>query len=245
MKEFTVVNKISSWIKQKIQEANSKGVVVGLSGGIDSSVIAILSQKAVGDNVIGVMMPCDSNPTDMEHAKILAENFNIKTEIIDLEPIYEKMLSSLSRTENRIAKANLKARLRMATLYYIANANNYIVAGTGNKTEIMIGYFTKYGDGGIDIEPIGDLYKTEVRKIAKELGIPDEIINKPPSAGLCVDQTDEDEIGITYEELDKILQRIESGDTSKIETEKLEKVKEMVRKSEHKREVPPICKLTP
>ncbi len=235
--------KISSWIKQKIHESGSKGIAVGLSGGIDSSVIAVLSKKAAGENVIGVIMPCHSNPKDTEHAKLLANKFGIKTETVDLLPVYEKMLSSIPEKESKIAKANLKARLRMATLYYIANAHNYLVAGTGNKTEIMIGYFTKYGDGGIDMEPIGDLYKTEVRKLAKDLEIPDEIIDKPPSAGLWEGQTDEDEMGITYEELDNILEAIEKDETEKIDKEKLEKVKEMIQKSEHKRHVPPVCKL--
>ncbi len=243
MSSSIIIEKISSWIKQKMTESGSKGIVLGLSGGIDSSVIAVLSQKAVGKNLIGVIMPCNSNPNDIEHAKLLVEKFRIKTETANLDPLYEKMLEMLPVTDNKIAKANLKARLRMSTLYYIANTHNYLVAGTGNKTEIMIGYFTKYGDGGIDMEPIGDLYKTEVTELAKGLGIPDEIINKAPSAGLWEGQTDEDEMGITYEELDKILQAIESGDTSGIEKQKLEKVKEMIRKSEHKRNVPLVCKL--
>lgn len=237
------VQKIAGWIKSEVREAGAKGIVVGLSGGIDSSVVAVLSKMGMGENVIGVIMPCNSNPMDLEHAVKLSDKFGIKTIIINLEDSYNALLKTLPKSEKKIAGANLKPRLRMAALYYVANMHNYLVAGTGNKTEIMIGYFTKYGDGGVDIEPIGDLYKTDVRKIAWELGIPDGIIEKPPSAGLWEGQTDENEMGITYDELDKILKAIEKGRTEGLDKEKLKKVREMIRKSEHKRHVPKTCKI--
>ncbi|RLJ05781.1 MAG: NAD(+) synthetase [Candidatus Aenigmatarchaeota archaeon] len=228
---------IANWIKNKVEEANAKGAVIGMSGGVDSSLAAVLCKKALGDNLLGILMPCHSNPSDLEHAKIVAEKFGIPTQTVDLTEIYDKLLKTLP-DGNQIAKANLKPRLRMLALYYFANKLGYLVAGTGNKTEIMVGYFTKYGDGGVDIEPIGGLYKTQVRELAKELGIPEEIITKPPSAGLWEGQTDEGEMGITYEELDKILQALEKGDTEGLDPEKVEKVKQMIQKSEHKRKPP-------
>jgi len=228
--------KISKWIAQKVKEAGAKGIVIGLSGGVDSSVVAVLSKKAVGNNVLGVIMPCHSNPSDMEHAKALAKKFGIKTQIVDLAPLYDMILKTFP-SGNNIAKANIKPRLRMLTLYYFANTNGYLVAGTGNKSEEMVGYFTKYGDGGVDILPIGDVLKKDVIALAQELGIPQEIINKPPSAGLWDGQTDEKEMGITYEQLDSIL---ESND---FRGELGKKVKTMMEKSEHKRRQPEVCKL--
>jgi NAD+ synthase len=228
--------KISGWIREKVNQAGAKGVVVGLSGGIDSSVVAVLSKKAVGDNTLGIIMPCHSNPTDMEHSKILAKKFGIRTQLVDLAPLYDMLLKMLPPGSG-IAKANLKPRLRMITLYYFANSNSYLVAGTGNKSEEMVGYFTKYGDGGVDILPIGDLLKKDVRVLAAEIGIPKEIIDKLPSAGLWDGQTDEKEMGITYEQLDKILESNDFG------TESGKKVSRMIRNSEHKRNPPEVCKL--
>jgi len=228
--------KISVWIKEKVNQAGAKGIIVGLSGGIDSSVVAALSKKAVGNNMLGVIMPCHSIQTDTEHAKLLAKKFGIKSEFVDLTPIYDFIIKIFPRG-NDIAKANLKPRLRMLTLYYFANTNGYLVAGTGNKSEEMVGYFTKYGDGGVDILPIGDLLKKDVKTLAQELGVPKEIIEKPPSAGLWDGQTDEKEMGITYEQLDSILQN------NNFNGELGRKVSEMIRKSEHKRRPPEVCKL--
>ena len=142
---------------------------------------------------------------------------------------------------SNLAKANLKPRLRMLVLYYFANKLNYLVCGTGNKSEIMAGYFTKHGDGATDILPIGDLLKKEVRKLAKELGIPEHIITKPPTAGLWPGQTDEGEMGITYPELDDILERLENKRKQVLPKKKVDKVKEMIKSSEHKRQGPKIC----
>lgn len=231
-----ISEKISDWIKEKVREVGAKGVIVGLSGGVDSSVVAVLSKKALGGNVLGIIMPCHSNPTDMEHAKTIAKKFGIKTQIVNLTPLYDFILKTFPPGSD-MAKANLKPRLRMVTLYYFANMYGYLVVGTGNKSEEMVGYFTKYGDGGVDILPIGDLLKKEVRTLARELGIPKEIIYKPPSAGLWDGQTDEREMGITYEQLDSILEKNNfSGELGK-------KVSEMIRKSEHKRNPPEVCKL--
>jgi len=228
--------KIANWINEKVKEAGAKGIVIGLSGGVDSSVVAVISKKAVGNNVLGVIMPCHSIPSDVEHAKTLAKKFGIKTQTVDLAPLYDMILKTFPSGSD-IAKANLKPRLRMLTLYYFANTNGYLVAGTGNKSEEMIGYFTKYGDGGVDILPIGDLLKKDVRALAHELGVPEEIIEKPPSAGLWDGQTDEKEMGITYEQLDNILQKNDfRGELGK-------NIKAMMEKSEHKRRPPEVCKL--
>ena len=138
-----------------------------------------------------------------------------------------------------MAVANLKARLRMVTLYYLANDRNYLVAGTGNRSEIMIGYFTKYGDGGVDLEPLGELYKWEVRRLARHVGVPREVVERPPTAGLWPGQTDEAEIGLTYEQLDEALAAIERGATDGIEPAVLARVERMIERSAHKRQMPP------
>jgi NAD+ synthase len=140
-----------------------------------------------------------------------------------------------------LARANLKPRLRMATLYYLAQSRSYLVAGTGNKPEIVVGYFTKYGDGGVDVEPLGDLYKWQVRALARELGVPQPVIDRPPSAGLWVGQTDEGEMGITYDELDAALAAIETGQTTAMDPALLARVQGMMSDSAHKRATPPTC----
>jgi|SRR5829696_3409723 NAD+ synthase len=139
-----------------------------------------------------------------------------------------------------LANANLKPRLRMLALYHLANTKGLLVAGTGNKSELLAGYFTKYGDGGVDILPLGGLYKHEVRTSARELGVPVAITEKAPSAGLWVDQTDEVEMGIAYDELDTILEAIERGDAASFRTEQGARVQQMIADSEHKRHTPPI-----
>jgi NAD+ synthase len=157
---------------------------------------------------------------------------------IDLCPAYDVLLEELPEG-NILARANLKPRLRMATLYYLAQSRNYLVAGTGNKPELMVGYFTKYGDGGVDLEPLGELYKHEVRGLACALGIPQPIIDRAPSPGLWPGQTDEGEMGITYAEIDAILAAWEAGETPQLPQDRVDKVRGMVARSAHKRAVPP------
>jgi len=226
--------RISNWIRERVEEAGARGVVVGISGGIDSSVVAVLARRGLGDRVLGLIMPCHSDPTDVEHARRVAAEFGIETECVDLTPVFDCFMKALPPGD-RLAVGNLKPRLRMATLYYFANSRNYLVMGTGNKSEIMVGYTTKYGDSGVDLLPLGDLLKTQVRELARELGIPEEIIVKPPSAGLWEGQTDEGEMGITYEELDRALLAIESGDTGQCNQEALACVRSMMAASQHKR----------
>lgn len=234
-----LVETIARWIRIQVEQAGAEGVVVGLSGGVDSSVVAVLSKKAVGDRVLGLIMPCGGSSMDEDDALLVASQFGIKTERIDLGVVCGGMLEVLP-PGNKLALANLKPRLRMLTLYYYANNLNYLVAGTGNKSEIMVGYFTKYGDGGVDILPTGGLVKSKVRELAGEIGIPKEIIDKPPSAGLWQGQTDEGEMGITYEYLDKCILALESGITEDIDAPILSKVENLIKVSAHKRALPQI-----
>lgn len=237
-----MIEKISKWIAERVKEAGAKGVVLGMSGGIDSSVVAVLCRRALGKNALALLMPCHSEPEDMEHAKLVAKRFGIETKIIDLTETYDSIVKKLPGGD-KISLANIKPRLRMLTLYYFANLHNYLVAGTSNKTEILTGYVSKYGDSAVDMEPIGDLYKNQVIELARQLDIQDEIISKTPSAGLWKGQTDEGELGIPYKDLDRILDALENNSTGGLDPGKVRKVKDMIRKSRHKREVPPICRL--
>lgn len=232
---------ISNWIKQQVQKAGKKGIVVGLSGGIDSTVTAVLAKKTLGHHVLGLILPCASNSRDARLARKLAKKFGIKVRKIDLADIYERF-KRVYPDAGYLAKANLKPRLRMVALYYLANTLNYLVVGTGNKSELMIGYFTKYGDGGCDILPLGDLLKTEVRKLARELKIPFEIIKRAPTAGLWDSQTDEGEIGMSYRELDSCLRAIEKKRSGGLRWQTLAKTKSMIKNSKHKRNKIPIFK---
>ena len=243
-------SRISEWIRERVNEAGAKGVVLGMSGGLDSSVAAVLCKKAFPDATLGLIMPCFSSIEDVEHARIVAKKFGIETREIDLSYIFNvfQELLEIEERENDgdakgdIAVANLKPRLRMICLYYFANKRNYLVAGTGNKSELSIGYFTKYGDGAADILPLGDVLKTEERKLAEALNIPAEIIEKEPSAGLWEGQTDEAEIGMDYDVLDKIILALESGDLSGCDTDLVARVKRMMDASQHKRNAIPIFK---
>ena len=237
-------NSIQKWIREYVINAKADKVVVGLSGGIDSAVTAALSVKAIGkENVFGLLMPCESILSDIDDAKLVVKSLDINYEVIDLTPVYQAFLRQLPNRgdSQKIANANLKARLRMATLYFIAQSKgNCLVAGTGNRAEIAIGFFTKYGDGGVDFEPLGTLYKSEVRAVAKVLNIPDKIIKKVPSPGLWPGQTDEGEIGLSYDTIDEILYRIDNNmDFNGLKREEIDRVKYLMRISEHKLKVPP------
>jgi len=235
-----LADKLVSWLKDKVLAAGSKGVVIGISGGIDSAVVAVLCQRAFPQNTLGMMMPCHSQPEDKSHAELLASKFSIPTKEVQLDDIFSALLKvlpgyNIDATFTNLAQANLKARLRMLTLYYIANQLGYMVAGSGNRTELSVGYFTKYGDGGVDILPLGKLVKAQVRELADFLGIPQPIIDKPPSAGLWAGQTDETELGLSYDELDRYFL---TGETSGGLRAKIES---MVAASAHKRALPPIA----
>ncbi len=214
---------------------------MGLSGGVDSSVVAALVKEAVGKNkLLALILPCHSSKEDLEDAVFVAGKLGIRTKTVDLSHVYGQLTKVMPKG-NKLALANLKPRLRMSVLYYFANNLNYLVCGTGNKSELMCGYFTKYGDGATDILPIGDLLKKDVRRLAYELGIPVHIIIKPPSAGLWPSQTDEGEMGITYPELDDILERLAAKKKQISTPAKVAKVKNMMKRSGHKRQGPKIC----
>lgn len=232
-----LAQRLRNWIGDKVIKAKAGGAVFGLSGGIDSAVVAALSIKVFPKNTLAIIMPCHNLETDTNDALDLIDRFNIPYKIIDLSKVYDSFIYLLKDREKeesfKLAEANVKPRLRMITLYYFANKLNYLVVGTGNKSELGIGYYTKYGDGGVDILPLGNLLKNQVKELAEYLDIPKKIINKPPSAGLWEDQTDEEEIGISYNQLDKYLK------TGKINNKIIEKkIQDKITQSAHKRTVP-------
>lgn len=237
-----LADKIARWMRERVEEAGAQGIVLGLSGGVDSALAAGLARRAVGESVLGVLMPCHSQPVDAEYAILVADAFDIETTTVDLGPVFDTLIAALPAGSD-MAQANIKPRLRMSTLYYLANTRNYLVAGTGNKAELLIGYFTKHGDGGADMLPLGDLYKWQVWKLAREIGVPQPIIERPPTAGLWPGQTDEGEMGISYEALDAILAALSNGREPDADPGDVARVRRMMAASEHKRALPPICRL--
>ncbi len=229
-----LAGQISVWIQNQVQAAGAKGLVLGLSGGIDSAVVAALSKMACGNNVLAMALPCHSQPDSANHAKIVADKLGIKLHTADLTGAYDALISQVPHS-NGIELTNVRPRLRMTALYCAAQALGYLVIGTSNKTETLIGYFTKWGDGAADLEPIVSLYKHQVYDLARELEIPEIVIEKAPTADLWHGQTDENEIGMTYEDLDAILEAIETGELAQIDPEKVKKVRKMIAVSEHKR----------
>ena len=246
------IDVVALWMKKYLEGAGAKGFIIGLSGGIDSAVMACLAVKAVGkENVIGISLPCQSREDMNKDAKKLAKNLDIEFKTVQIRQPVEYLADSLKVSHfnvDQLVLANIKARLRMTALYAIAGSLNYLVAGTGNKSELMVGYFTKFGDGGVDIEPIGDYYKTEVYKMAELMPeIPGNIKVKAPTADLWGGQTDEQELGMTYKQLDKILVRMlpyftwspVNGKSDGYTEEEFNKVKNMVQRSFHKNLSPP------
>ena len=242
-------------IRTKTQEAGVNSAVVGLSGGIDSALTAYLTVEALGhENVLGVHLP-ELNVTpaeDVLDATEVADRLNIEFKTIDISEIMSSFMYSIQESDDAtpLTNGNLKARIRMSVLYYYANLFGRMVIGTGNKTEIMLGYYTKYGDGGVDIEPIGDLYKTEVMKLARMVGVPEGIITKPPSAGLWVGQTDEEELGISYVVVDKLLEMLLDDkdpeyiqDILGVSDEQMDSTIQRINANIHKSQAPPIAVL--
>lgn len=235
-----LADKLVSWIRDKVLSGGCRGVVIGLSGGIDSSVLAVLCRRALPEDTLAVMMPCGSNPQDGEHACLVADKFSIPVMEVGLDGVFDAFLQALpdyrvAPKVSRMAQANLKARLRMIALYYIANQLRYLVAGASNRSELATGYFTKHGDGGVDIMPLGGLVKAQVVELAGYLGVPQEIIDKPPSAGLWQGQTDEADMGFSYTALDRYLL------TGEASGELRDRIEALLAASGHKRSLPPIA----
>jgi len=243
---------ITAFLRRQVEAAGAKGLVVGVSGGLDSAVVASLAVRALGkDRVHAIMLPApDSQAQDAEHARLACRAVGIEPVLHDIGPIVEGLVASLGKQPEARIRGNAKARARMLLLYAEAQARGDLVCGTGNKSELLTGYFTKHGDGGVDLQPIGDLYKTQVRALARHLDVPPAIITKPPSAGLYAGQTDEGDMGLSYEELDAVLRGMELNLDLAVISRKtglplatVEKVEGMVRKTEHKRRLPIIPKL--
>jgi len=243
---------IEAFIVHSVRESGREGVILGLSGGIDSALVAKLCADAMGPGrVLALALPDGKGGRDLKDARKFANAIGIEFRIVNIGPIASAMEKRLKASEaDAVARGNLRARARMTVLYYGANTENRVVMGTGNKSEILTGYATKFGDAGADFLPIGDLYKTQVREMAAHLGLPNEIVDKTPTAGLWPGQTDEGELGITYDELDRVLLGIELqmepeaiAEKAGVPLDRVRHVETLVASSVHKRKMPLIPKL--
>ncbi|KLU59900.1 NH(3)-dependent NAD(+) synthetase [Peptococcaceae bacterium CEB3] len=240
------IRRAVEWLREQALQARAQGLLVGISGGVDSAVVAGLCKRAFPEHSLAVIMPAQSNPRDREDALLVAKTHDLCTLEVELANAHRLIMTQVEESLTRAglearglrtSQGNLKARLRMSTLYAVANALNYLVVGTDNAPESYTGYFTKYGDGGVDVLPISSLTKSEVRVWAKALGLPDEISERTPSAGLWAGQTDEKEMGLTYDELDRYLLGGE------VKADVRERIEALHRASEHKRHLPPSLEL--
>lgn len=236
-----IIIQCEQWLHERVEDAKASGIILGLSGGIDSSVLAALARESLGrDGVLGVIMPCHSMNEDEEDARLLARELDIPFERVDLSEIFDSLygrIESITGSTIELVRSNMKARLRMVTLYSLAQSKNLLVCGTSNRSEYETGYFTKYGDSGVDLMPLAGFLKREIREIARILHVPEKIITKAPSAGLYAGQTDESDMGFTYDVLDEYL---ESGSIN--DPKAKERIDVMRRRSEHKRKPIPIFK---
>jgi NAD+ synthase len=241
------IERIVSFIKKIIQDSKAEGVILGLSGGIDSALVGTLCVRALGKSrVFALLLPIHSPETDLDDAKLMANHLGIKYEIIDLTQTFDLLLSALSPSQEpkELAKGNLKPRLRMIALYYQANQLNYLVAGTGNRSEKEIGYFTKYGDGAADFLPILHLYKKQVWEMTRYLKLPKKIIERKPSASLWAGQTTEGEVSqqlgfpITYDQLDEMLEHIATNTFDRTDAH-YQSILKLIEKNKHKSQLPP------
>ena len=245
--------RIAGWMRRQLAATGARGFVVGLSGGLDSAVVARLAQLAAPGNVLAVMLPCHSDPDDERDANAIAKHFALPIARADLSPGYDAMtaaaqaarqgLPDLTRgvtpadpIRSRRPLANIKPRLRMTMLYFLANSLDYLVAGTSNRSELAIGYFTKHGDGGSDLLPIGHLVKSQVRALARDMKLPDAIVERTPGAGLWLGQSDEEEMGFTYADLERYIEEGPQGVSPALAM----KIERLIRSTEHKRGLPAI-----
>lgn len=249
---------IVSFIRETVEAADTEGAVIGLSGGIDSTLTAHLAVEALGEaGVHGMVLPSEVNPEDsMSDAERVAEMLDIEYDVVDINPIVEAFVEALPGTDAeppiqadplRTAVGNVRVRTRMVLNYLVANVENRLVLGTGNRSETLTGYYTKYGDGAVDCNPIGNLYKQQVRQLAAHVGVPDDLVMKTPSAEMWLGQTDEEEMGVSYDTLDAILALHVDGPLSRAATvrslgvtdEQVDRVVSLHERSQHKRELPP------
>lgn len=224
------LKEIIKWIKTEVKKAKAKGVIVGISGGIDSALVAYLAKKAFPNNSLGILMPINKDRYfDLEDGLELVKTFDLKFRIVDLYDEYQSIVNKTKIFSN-LTKGNLQARLRMTTLYSFAQENNYLVLGTDNKAEYNLGYFTKWGDGGCDLLPIIHLYKSEVYDYAKKINVPKSILDKKPSAGLWDGQIDEKELGFSYDDYENYDRKILKN------KELIKKIEDQIQKTNHKRQ---------
>ena len=244
---------ILKFIRKVVSDAKARGAVIGLSGGIDSSVVGSLCVRALGkDRVVGILMPASHTPKqDVEDARELSRSWRIKSYEVEIDEISSAFQRSIPlKGANKVAKANVKARTRMVISYYFANTLGMVVAGTGDRSEDMIGYFTKFGDGGVDLLPIAHLYKTQVRQLGAYLSLPESIVRKPASPQLWPGHKATDEIPVGYEKLDLVLHglfdlKLRPGEVSqrcRVDLETVELVMRKHMESVHKRVYPPMVR---
>ncbi len=232
MEDFKYYDYLVDWLKQEVEKTGSKGVIIGISGGIDSALVATIGKDAFPNDSFGVIMPISNRINDQKDGIELCEKIELDYTIVELKTEYESMSTKL-KLSNDLSKANLQARLRMSTLYALAQEKNYLVLGTDNYAEYYLGYFTKYGDGGCDLLPIVQLHKSEVFKISKLLNLPNSIINKAPSAGLWDNQEDEKELGFTYNQFESFIKN------KKVDQDVVDKIIKQHKNTQHKRSAIP------
>ncbi len=243
---------IEKFLAEKLRKVGANGFVLGVSGGLDSAVCMRLCARAVGkDKVLALLIPEKDSPEgDLKDSVALCKLEGVKFKVIEITGPIDAYKKTIKGKIDRKSLANIKARCRMVVLYHYANSTGRLVVGTSNKSEMLFGYFTKFGDGAADLEPIGDLYKTEVRELARRMNIPGSITKKAPSAGLWKGQTDEGEMGVTYERLDAILLGIELGlpetkiaERAETSVKEVQRIARTVRLTSHKRKFPPVAKV--
>ncbi|WP_255192459.1 NAD+ synthase [Natronobeatus ordinarius] len=241
---------LTSFIRDQVDAAGADGAVLGLSGGIDSTLTAYLAVEALGEErVHGLVLPAKVSDDDqMSDAERVAELLEMSSDVLEIEPVVDGLLEAYPEAEgDHLAVGNARARVRAVVNYLVANHENRLVLGTGNRSEAAVGYFTKYGDGAVDCHPIGNLYKAQVRQLARHVGVPEELVTQTPTAELWADQTDEDELGMDYDTLDSILAVHVDGPLSvaatcrhlEVDEETVARVRSLYEASEHKRAVPP------
>lgn len=252
-----VNDEVVAFIETIVDDAGADGVVVNLSGGIDSTLTAVLAVDALGaERVYGLLLPCNlSTEAGTHDAQTVADGLGIEYSQVHLQPLLNAFIDRVTPQfephDENVALGNVIARLRMVCAYFVANTTDRLVLGTGNRTELLLGYFTKYGDGGVDCLPIGDLYKTEVRSLARHVDLPQFVVEKPSTAGLWAGQTDINELGATYETVDRVLRQfVDHGEPVDeiytrldVGSEVVDHLVERYEKSQHKRTVPPTPSL--